>query len=230
MPSLDDTTRTRRARGTAAGTGTGHGGGEASVRHGTWEPAPATRWEDAFLAGNGRHGALVFGDPEDDRVIVTHHSLVRPNNPPGTTAPPRLAAALSALQDALLAGDRWAADGFTDGRQLRWVRPFHPGFLTRIRRAPAAPALPVHRSVDFTTGVVSCRSGERRAEVFVSRADDVIVQYVTSPAPSSRSSSTTGSPASPPTSGRAAASPPPAGSPSSRCGPATPAAPSATPA
>ncbi|MHA4773793.1 glycosyl hydrolase family 95 catalytic domain-containing protein [Streptomyces sp. MSC1_001] len=183
MPSLDDTTRTRRARGTAAGTGTGHGGGEASVRHGTWEPAPATRWEDAFLAGNGRHGALVFGDPEDDRVIVTHHSLVRPNNPPGTTAPPRLAAALSALQDALLAGDRWAADGFTDGRQLRWVRPFHPGFLTRIRRAPAAPAIPVHRSVDFTTGVVSCRSGERRAEVFVSRADDVIVQYVTSPGP-----------------------------------------------
>ncbi|WP_443051920.1 glycoside hydrolase N-terminal domain-containing protein [Streptomyces sp. NBC_00250] len=53
--------------------------------HGTWEPAPATRWEDAFLAGNGRHGALVLGDPEDDRVIVTHHTLVRPNNAPADT-------------------------------------------------------------------------------------------------------------------------------------------------
>ncbi|MGA5195812.1 glycosyl hydrolase family 95 catalytic domain-containing protein [Streptomyces exfoliatus] len=151
--------------------------------HGTWEPAPAARWEDAFLAGNGRHGALVPGDPGDDRVIVTHHTLVRPNNPPADTAPPRLAAALPALQDALLAGDTTAAERFTDGRPLRWVQPFHPGFATRIRREPGAPAHPVRRSVDFTTGVVTGRSGERRSEVFVSRADDVVVQYVTAPGP-----------------------------------------------
>ncbi|WP_329285235.1 glycosyl hydrolase family 95 catalytic domain-containing protein [Streptomyces sp. NBC_00691] len=152
--------------------------------HGTWEPAPAARWEDAFLAGNGRHGALVLGDPEDDRVIVTHHTLVRPNNPPAHMMPPRLAAALPALQDALLAGDATAAERFTDGRPLRWVQPFHPGFLTRVRaRAGAAPALPVHRAVDFTTGVVTGTCGERRSEVFVSRADDVIVQYVTAPGP-----------------------------------------------
>ncbi|MFI0990305.1 glycosyl hydrolase family 95 catalytic domain-containing protein [Streptomyces exfoliatus] len=151
--------------------------------HGTWEPAPATRWEDAFLAGNGRHGALVPGDPGDDRVIVTHHTLVRPNNPPADTAPPRLAAVLPALQDALLAGDTTAAERFTDGRPLRWVQPFHPGFATRIRREPGAPDQPVRRSVDFTTGVITGQSGERRSEVFVSRADDVVVQYVTAPGP-----------------------------------------------
>ncbi|MFE1902991.1 glycoside hydrolase N-terminal domain-containing protein [Streptomyces gardneri] len=151
--------------------------------HGTWEPAPAARWEDAFLAGNGRHGALVFGDPEDDRVIVTHHTLVRPNNTPADTAPPRLAAALPALQDALLAGDATAAERFTDDRPLRWVRPFHPAFQTRVRRLPGAPARPVRRSVDFTTGVVSGVCGERSGEVFVSRADDVLVQYVSAPGP-----------------------------------------------
>lgn len=152
--------------------------------HGTWEPGPATRWEDAFLTGNGRHGALVDGDPEDDRVTVTHHTLVRPNNAPADTAPPRLAARLPALQDALLAGDATAAESFTDGRPLRWVQPFHPGFATRVRRAPAAGALPVRRSVDFATGVVTGVCGERRSEVFVSRADDVVVQYVTAPGPS----------------------------------------------
>ncbi|MFF5920345.1 glycoside hydrolase N-terminal domain-containing protein [Streptomyces flavochromogenes] len=152
--------------------------------HGTWEPAPAARWEDAFLAGNGRHGALVLGDPGDDRVIVTHHTLVRPNNAPADTTPPRLAAALPALQDALLAGDATAAERFTDGRPLRWVQPFHPGFLTRLRRREnTAPAAPVRRNVDFTTGVVTGECGERRSEVFVSRADDVIVQYVTAPGP-----------------------------------------------
>ncbi|WP_234102395.1 glycoside hydrolase N-terminal domain-containing protein, partial [Streptomyces venezuelae] len=83
------------------------------MRHGTWEPAPAARWEDGFLAGNGRHGALVLGDPEDDAVIVTHHTLVRPVHAPADTAPPRLAAALPALQDALLAGDTTAAERFT---------------------------------------------------------------------------------------------------------------------
>ncbi|KOG35598.1 MULTISPECIES: glycosyl hydrolase family 95 catalytic domain-containing protein [Streptomyces] len=152
--------------------------------HGTWEPAPAARWEDAFLAGNGRHGALVHGDPEDDRVTVTHHTLVRPDGGSADTAPPRLASRLPALQDALLAGDATAAETFTDGRPLRWVQPFHPGFRTRVRRTPGAPALPVRRSVDFTTGVVTGVCGERRSEVFVSRADDVIAQYVTAPGPS----------------------------------------------
>ncbi|MEU4063945.1 glycoside hydrolase N-terminal domain-containing protein [Streptomyces wedmorensis] len=152
--------------------------------HGTWEPAPAARWEDAFLAGNGRHGALVHGDPEDDRVTVTHHTLVRPDGGSADTAPPRLAARLPALQDALLAGDATAAETFTDGRPLRWVQPFHPGFRTRVRRTPGTPALPVRRSVDFTTGVVTGVCGERRSEVFVSRADDVIAQYVTAPGPS----------------------------------------------
>ena len=47
--------------------------------HGTWEPEPAARWEDGFLSGNGHHGALLFGEPDDERVVVTHHTLVRPN-------------------------------------------------------------------------------------------------------------------------------------------------------
>ncbi|MCQ4204444.1 glycoside hydrolase family 95 protein, partial [Streptomyces coelicoflavus] len=48
----------------------------ATPVQGTWEPEPAGRWEDAFLTGNGHHGALVHGDPDADRVIVTHHTLV----------------------------------------------------------------------------------------------------------------------------------------------------------
>ncbi len=48
----------------------------ATPVHGTWEPVPAARWEDAYLAGNGRHGAMAFGHPHDEQVIVTHHALV----------------------------------------------------------------------------------------------------------------------------------------------------------
>ncbi|MFE7838372.1 glycoside hydrolase N-terminal domain-containing protein [Streptomyces sp. NPDC057474] len=145
-------------------------------RHGTWEPAPAARWENAFLSGNGRHGAMVFGDPNDDRVIVNHHTLVRPNG--GETArPPHLADELPSLQDRLLAGDPTAAEGFTDGRELQWVQPFHPAFQVRLRRADGG-GRGYRRSVDFATGVVDAECEGWRSRVFVSRADDVIVQCV----------------------------------------------------
>ncbi|MGW2646365.1 glycosyl hydrolase family 95 catalytic domain-containing protein [Streptomyces sp. NPDC001393] len=143
--------------------------------HGTWEPAPAARWEDAFLAGNGHHGILVFGDPNDDRVIVTHHTLVRPNG--GERAqPPRLAAELPALQDRLLDGDRTAAEGFTDGRPLQWVQPFHPAFQVRLHTSGGSGhGHGYRRTVDFTTGEVTASCADFRSRVFVSRADDVIV-------------------------------------------------------
>ncbi|MHA5051728.1 glycosyl hydrolase family 95 catalytic domain-containing protein [Streptomyces sp. SD15] len=147
--------------------------------HGTWEPEPAARWEDAFLSGNGGHGVMVFGDPNDDRVIVNHHTLVRPNGSQDAR-PPELAARLPALQDRLLAGDVTAGEEFTDGRSLLWVQPFHPAFQVRLRRsAELCPSY--RREVDFTTGVVRSLCGGRRSEVFVSRADDVVVQYVTDP-------------------------------------------------
>ncbi|WP_330264119.1 glycosyl hydrolase family 95 catalytic domain-containing protein [Streptomyces griseorubiginosus] len=148
--------------------------------HGTWEPAPAARWEDGFLSGNGRHGALLFGDPHDERVVVTHHTLVRPNGAEHAR-PPRLAAELPALQDRLLAGERDAADRFTDGRPLQWVQPFHPAFEIRLRATARAEDTGHRRSVDFTTGVVQAESEDRLSRVFVSRADDVIVHQVTTP-------------------------------------------------
>ncbi|MET7851962.1 glycoside hydrolase N-terminal domain-containing protein [Streptomyces avermitilis] len=147
--------------------------------HGTWEPRPAARWEDAFLSGNGRHGVMVFGNPNDDRVIVNHHTLVRPNGS-ADARPPALADRLPGLQDRLLAGDTTAGEDFTDGRPLLWVQPFHPAFRIRLRR-PAAERRAYRRHVDFTTGVVGADCGGGRSEVFVSRADDVVVQRVTGP-------------------------------------------------
>ncbi|MFK0167809.1 glycosyl hydrolase family 95 catalytic domain-containing protein [Streptomyces sp. NPDC090306] len=149
--------------------------------HGTWEREPAARWEDAFLAGNGRHGALVLGDPCAERVIVTHHALVRPNG--GEHArPPRLAPLLPSIRDRMLAGDLGAAADFTDGRPLQWVQPFHPAFAVRVDVSGGpgpAEGRPFRRSVDFATGVVRAETAGRCAEVFVSRADDVIVHRVT---------------------------------------------------
>ncbi|WP_405695391.1 glycoside hydrolase family 95 protein [Streptomyces coelicoflavus] len=155
----------------------------ATPVHGTWEPAPAARWEDAFLSGNGHHGVLVHGDPHADRVIVTHHTLVRPDGDAAHRRPPDLAAELPALQGRLLAGDPTAAEDFTDGRPLQWVRPFHPAFQLRLNRPSPDDdgTAPYHRAVDFTTGETTATRAGWTSRVFVSRADDVIVQHVTAP-------------------------------------------------
>ncbi|MFD5121035.1 glycoside hydrolase N-terminal domain-containing protein [Streptomyces sp. NPDC058385] len=147
--------------------------------HGTWEPAPATCWQDAFLSGNGTHGALVFGDPHDDRVILTHHALVRPDGGP-RPRPPALSAQLPYVQDQLLAGDATAAEQFTDGRALRWVQAFHPAFQVRFVR-DSVVWRGYRRAVAFATGVAEAQCSGWRGRVFVSRADDVVVQYVTGP-------------------------------------------------
>ncbi|MFD6425484.1 glycoside hydrolase N-terminal domain-containing protein [Streptomyces sp. NPDC060198] len=168
------------------------------MSRGTWEPRPAARWEDAFLSGNGHHGAMVYGDPADDRVIVNHHTLVRPNGSEHLR-PPELSEELGTLQTALLAGDTQAAERFGAGRPLVWVQPFHPAFQTRVRRSgtdglsPQDPAdsapqagpesSPYRREVDFTSGEITASSGRWRSQVFVSRADDVVAQHITGLAP-----------------------------------------------
>ncbi|MEW2066244.1 glycoside hydrolase N-terminal domain-containing protein [Streptomyces sp. NPDC007346] len=148
------------------------------MRHGTWEPQPARRWEDAFLSGNGRHGAMVFGDPADERVVVNHHTLVRPNGSEGV-GPPALAAELPALRAALLAGDTRAPEDFGARYPHLWVQPFHPAFQVRVRRRGAGEEPGYRRQVDFTTGHVSAMNDGWRSDVFVSRTDDVIVHRVT---------------------------------------------------
>ncbi|WP_062641595.1 glycosyl hydrolase family 95 catalytic domain-containing protein [Streptomyces maremycinicus] len=146
--------------------------------HGTHEHRPAVRWEDAFLSGNGRHGTLTFGDPNDDRVIVTHHTLVRPNGAEHAR-PPELAADLPALQDELLAGEWEAAESFTDHRPLQWVQPFHPAFQIRLRAPSDEPRRYHLRTVDFSTGEATATCAGGTSRLFVSRADDVIVHRVT---------------------------------------------------
>jgi alpha-L-fucosidase 2 len=155
-------------------------------RHGIHDTAPAERWEDAFLSGNGETGVLVAGDPAAERLIVTHHRLVLPTGTRDTAAP-EVADRLDEVRDLVLAGDARAAQRvFSDGRRLAWTQPFHPGFVITIDRAEPARGWGYRRETDFRTGEVSAvrtdAAGAWRSRTFVSRADRVLVHELTGPA------------------------------------------------
>ncbi|WP_291590174.1 glycosyl hydrolase family 95 catalytic domain-containing protein [Bacteroides sp.] len=47
----------------------------SSGRWVAWSSRPAPRWEDAFVTGNGSHGMMVSGTPQDERIINVHEEL-----------------------------------------------------------------------------------------------------------------------------------------------------------
>lgn len=163
--------------------------------HGNHDDAPARAWTDAFCLGNGRHGALVFGDPFDETVIVNHHGLTWPHTaqPAAGAAPPPLAGQLDSVRDLLLAGEAEQALARLCGGWPRYYpRSFHPAFAIRLRTSGVRAAdrsLPdgYLRTMDYRTGVAATtwrdESGRTwRRTCFVSRERDVVVQRVTATA------------------------------------------------
>ncbi|MGE5359796.1 MAG: glycosyl hydrolase family 95 catalytic domain-containing protein [Bacteroidales bacterium] len=159
--------------------------------HGFISLRPAARWEDSLLAGNGTVGALVFGRPLDERVIVSHERLFLPWHaplPPLNTAPD-----LPTIRSMLGEGRYQDAADLVVQRSLeagygakRWTDMFIPAFDIvigqREGRAPAdgAPAITHYaRTVDFATGVATVRWEDERGaflrRLFVSRADGAVV-------------------------------------------------------
>ena len=156
------------------------------------DTAPAGRWEDAFPAGNGRHGALIHGRPGTESVIVTHHRLTWPDAPAAPDGPPDLADRLPEVRDRLLAGEsRRALDLFTDDWPSYHPRPFHPAFAILLRDGPVPPGLvppglvpdAYRRTLSYRAGFAVTRWPGRRHTCFVSRVRDLVVQHVSGDTP-----------------------------------------------
>jgi alpha-L-fucosidase 2 len=164
------------------------------VRCAIHDTEPALAWPDAFLAGNGWHGAMAFGNPRDETVIINHHRLIAPNGSQQLIPPP-LSGRLDEVRDLLLAGKSAAAlDRFCEGWPENAPQPFHPAFAISLRlRARHSPAIYAsgsgiwgyRRSLDFTSGLVTTtwrdQAGPWRRTCFVSRARDVVVQRLQVP-------------------------------------------------
>lgn len=148
----------------------------------------ATHWEQALVSGNGKYGALVFGQPLDETIVLNHARLFMPVNEP--LPPVNTGAHLEEIRRMIADGQYKRATEYvveiskTEGYgEKRWTDPYIPAFNIRAIMQPHGEVTGYSRSVDFSTGVASVNWSDTRGSfhrrLFVSRADDAIVLSIT---------------------------------------------------
>jgi alpha-L-fucosidase 2 len=141
--------------------------------------APAATWEQALVSGNGKYGALVFGDPVNETIILNHARLYMPLNEP--LPPVNTGAHLAEIRKMIADGEYQKAADFVVALSKkegygakRWTDPYIP-----VSMEPDGEVKNYSRSVDFSTGEASVNwsdsKGSYQRRLFVSRADDAVV-------------------------------------------------------
>ena len=165
--------------------------GIEDVRRASFSDAPAWSWEAALPTGNGSHGAMLLGRPEDEVVVLNRAGLFLPLHPP--IDPPRQAELLPDIRRDLhegrfqAAADRVVAkshqDGYTD--EKRWTDPFIPAAFLRIRQPAAGPLRAYVRGTDYRDGTVVAAwrdgRGDHRRRLIAARDRDVVVLDLEAP-------------------------------------------------
>lgn len=153
---------------------------------------PGKRWEDAFVTGNGRMGALLFGSPTNQTFVANHCRLFLPLG--SREIVPDLAEHVPELRGIIRGKGYGDAMKFFFGKAreqgfpgMTWTDKFHPGVLINLRQPAEGAIRDYERTEDFATGEVVERwrdnRGEFRRRMFVSRTDNVIALQVTGPVP-----------------------------------------------
>lgn len=162
--------------------------------HGYFSRLPASIWEESMLTGNGRSGALVFGNPLNERIILSHEKLFMPEYPP-YPAPP-LHKYLDEMRELTLKGqgDEAAKLLVKAGEEVGingmiWTNALIPACQLEIKSLSNTKESQYTRSVNYETGeaTTAWKVGEVifRRSIFFSRADDIGVLKITASKPGS---------------------------------------------
>ena len=155
---------------------------------------PATFFEEALPVGNGRLGAMVYGDPVHEHLSLNDITLWTGEPDKGTEHPDIAsmglgddgAEALKAVREALDREDYAAAEQLQRGLQGHFTESYMPLGTLRIDYDTCAVenylrTLDISRAVATTSYL---RNGALfRSEVFASAPDSVIVVHLVSEAP-----------------------------------------------
>ncbi|MCU4974103.1 glycoside hydrolase family 95 protein [Halobacteria archaeon AArc-m2/3/4] len=166
-----------------------------SSRRTIWYREPAETWVEALPVGNGRIGAMVFGDPTDERIQVNEETLWAGSETDRIN--PDARENLETARELLLDGEHEKAEPIVEehlvGDPMR-IRPYQSLADLHVRHA-GEPVDESRRALDLTTGIARTeyeRDGALTVrEQFVSTADDVLVVRVSGDEPVSTTISMT---------------------------------------
>ena len=143
---------------------------------------PASQWVEALPLGNGRLGAMVFGNPRDERIQFNEDTLWSGhphawNNPEALSVLPQVRKAV--LEEA----DYTKADQLCRKMQGPFNESYQPLADLLLRSPDARSVTEYRRELDLDTAIAtaSWKAGPDtiRREVFISAPDQVIVVRTT---------------------------------------------------
>ena len=150
---------------------------------------PAERWDFAMPTGNGQIGAMVFGDIDNETIVLNYDCLfirsVKPQLPDVSHHLPK-------IRKMLAEGKYNQAQAFIEGEidklyDYRGPDPYHPAFNITVDMADSKNVTNERRAVNFETGEVEVswnQAGVRyERRMFVSRRDDVVVMRISASKP-----------------------------------------------
>jgi len=162
--------------------------------HGFVSRQQASKWEESMLTGNGTTGALVPGDPLDERIILCHEKLFMPEYPP-YPAPP-LYKYLDRMRELTLKGHgNKAAELLVEAGEevgidgMIWTNPLIPACQLEVKSLSDEQISDYARSVNYETGeaTTAWKTGDLivKRTVFFSRPDSIGVLRIIASEPTS---------------------------------------------
>lgn len=158
---------------------------------------PATRWQDALPTGSGVVGALVYGNIQNDTILLNHDALFYPTGVPQAVDVSdqlpevrRLIRAGRCREAAQLMPSAYAERvGAEVGSTSKGRDPYQPFCAIRVAMSTDGPFREYRRGVDFETARAWVEWTDNSAtftrEVFVSRVTDTVFLRIRSTEPGS---------------------------------------------
>lgn len=158
---------------------------------------PATRWQDAMPVGSGVVGALVYGNIQNDTILLNHDALYYPKGRFNSIDVSDLLPEVRRLIDegkcreaAQVMPDAYAKRaGQESGSTSQGRDPYQPFCSVQLRMGTDGPFRNYRRGVDFDSGRAWVEWTDNAAtytrEVFVSRVTDTVFVRVRGSRPGS---------------------------------------------
>lgn len=156
-----------------------------SARSLIWDNAPASDWEVAYPVGNGRLGAMPFGEFPSEKILINEETLWA--NGPALEMPEDSFEHLEAIRELEAKEDYLGADRIFERALLDNEEPYSyqlAGWLN-LEYVNTAPLKDTIRELDLRTGVAqsvyTLSDGSTiTQQVYASAVDDVIAVSITS--------------------------------------------------